>query len=112
MPQVNPQPYTKAIVEAVSPVEIAQRVERAGIAKIQSGTGSTFALAVMAGALIIVLMVYYGQSWVQEDFAFAGPAVATVDAKVISPSRPPSYAAFWPTCWCAWPSGWPWPQRV
>ncbi len=69
-------------MEAVSPVEIAQRVERAGIAKTQSGTGSTFALAVMAGTLIIVLMVYYGQWWVQEDFAFAGPAVATADAKV------------------------------
>ena len=36
----------------------------------------------LAGALIVVLMVYYGRWWMQRDFSFAGAAVATADAKV------------------------------
>ena len=36
----------------------------------------------LAGALIVVLMVYYGRWWMQGDFSFAGSAVATADAKV------------------------------
>ena len=36
----------------------------------------------LAGALIVVLLVYYGGWWTQENFSFAGPAVATADAKV------------------------------
>ena len=36
----------------------------------------------LAGVLIVVLMVYYGRSWMQGDFSFAWSAVATADAKV------------------------------
>ena len=155
--------YKKAIVEALSPEEIARQVEEVGVAKARAGTVSTLGLAVMAGAfiglggvlagtiavgselgagptrllmglgltmalfmvvitgselftgnnmmlmglftrritlralgrnwalvyvgnlagaLIVVLMVYYGQWWAQGDFSFAGPAVATANAKV------------------------------
>ena len=157
------QQYRKAIVEALSPKEIARQVEEAGVAKARAGVVSTLALAVMAGvfiglggvmastiavgselgtgptrllmglgltmalfmvvitgselftgnnmmlmglftrrislrglgrnwalvyagnlagALIVVLMVYYGRWWMQGDFAFAGSAVATANAKV------------------------------
>ena len=147
------QHYRKAIVEALSPEEIARQVEETGVAKARAGVVSTLALSVLAGAfiglggvlastiavgselgagptrllmglgltmglfmvvitgselftgnnmmlmglftrriglrrlgrnwalvyvgnlagaLIVVLMVYYGQWWMQGDFAFAG----------------------------------------
>ena len=157
------QQYSKAIVEALSPEEIARQVEQVGVAKARAGIIPTVALAVMAGAfigiggvlagtigvaselgtgptrllmglgltmglfmvvitgselftgnnmmlmglfsrrislrelgrnwalvyvgnlagaLIVVLMVYYGQWWVQGDHSFAGAAMATASAKV------------------------------
>ena len=44
------QQYTKAIVEALSPEEIARHVEQVGVAKARAGVVSTLVLAVMAGA--------------------------------------------------------------
>ncbi len=157
------QQYRKAIVEALSPKEIARQVEETGVAKAKAGIVSTLALAVMAGAfiglggvlastiaagselgtgptrllmglgltmalfmvvitgselftgnnmmlmglftrrislrglgrnwalvyagnlagaLVVVLMVYYSRWWMQGDFSFAGSAVATANAKV------------------------------
>ena len=157
------QQYSKAIVEALSPEEIARQVEQVGVAKARAGIIPTVALAVMAGAfigiggvlagtigvaselgtgptrllmglgltmalfmvvitgselftgnnmmlmglfsrrislrelgrnwalvyvgnlagaLIAVLMVYYGQWWAQGDHSFAAAAMATADAKV------------------------------
>ena len=156
-------PYSKAIVEALSPREIARQVEEAGVAKARAGVVSTLALAMMAGAfiglggvlaatigvgselgagptrllmdlgltmalfmvvvtgselftgnnmmlmglftrrisilalgrnwalvyvgnlagaLIVVLLVYYGRWWEQGDFSFGGAAMATAAAKV------------------------------
>ena len=46
------QQYPKAIVEALSPEEIALQVEQVGVAKARAGAASTLALAVMAGAFI------------------------------------------------------------
>ena len=45
-------------------------------------TGRWVYVGNLAGALIVVLMVYYGRWWMQRDFSFAGSAVATADAKV------------------------------
>ena len=46
------QQHSKAIVEALSPEEIARQVEQVGVAKARAGAASTLALAVMAGAFI------------------------------------------------------------
>ena len=46
------QQQTKAAAEALSPLEIARRVEQAGLAKARTGVVPTLALAVMAGAFI------------------------------------------------------------
>ena len=42
--------YPKAIVEVLSPQQIALQVEQVGVAKARAGAASTLALAVMAGA--------------------------------------------------------------
>ena len=44
--------YTKAIVEALSPEDIARQVEQLGVAKARAGVVSTLALGVMTGGFI------------------------------------------------------------
>ena len=46
------QQYRRAIAEALSPKEIAHRVEELGVANAQAGLVHTLTLAVMAGAFI------------------------------------------------------------
>ena len=46
------QLYPRAIVEALSPEEIARQVEQVGVAKARARAASTLDLAVMAGAFI------------------------------------------------------------
>ena len=45
------QQHSKAIVEALSPEEIALQVEQVGVAKARAGAASTLALAVMGRRL-------------------------------------------------------------
>ena len=51
---MDERPITRAFVDVLSPAEIAQQVETAGVARARAGTIPTLALAVMAGAYIAI----------------------------------------------------------